>query len=210
MSDEIAPLPPDEIPDESLSDRTAEKILESDGAQAASEREPAPESRVEFTEEKGDSSSNEPADREVERQDHTDAVLAESRRYTRRAFAVGAAAVAAGYGLHRWIASGDDMMQPTVLRRAFQANAAISRTIFDERSLAPTYPQHLAEELRVNGVYGLKQALVPESWRLQVVGVRDAAQHPRFSPDVTLVDVPLRHRRDERIQRPRHQGRPSL
>jgi len=181
MSDERAPLPPDEIP----ADRTAEKIVESDGAPTANEREPAPEPQIEHPDEKGDPANNKPTIEEVEHQDDPDTVLAESRRYTRRAFAVGVAAVAAGYGLHRLITNGDDMMQPTVLRRTLQANAAISRTIFDERALAPTYPQHLAEELRVNGVFGLKQALVPESWRLQLVGVRGAARHLRFSPDVT-------------------------
>lgn len=118
-------------------------------------------------------------------QDDSAAVLSESRRFTRRAFGVAAVAVAAGYGLHRWIESGDDMMQPVALRRTFQANAAISRAVFDERALAPTYPLRRAEVLRVNGIYGLKQELVAESWRLQLVGMRGAMQHPRFSPDVT-------------------------
>jgi hypothetical protein len=113
-------------------------------------------------------------------------VRAESRRYTRRSFAVAATVAAAGYGLYHWIDNSSlDEMQPSPFRRAFQANAAISRTIFDERALAPTYPLNRAENLRVNGVYGLKRALVPESWRLQVVGVRDAEQHPRYVADVT-------------------------
>jgi hypothetical protein len=77
------------------------------------------------------------------------------------------------------------MMQPTLFRRAFQTNAALSRTIFDERALAPTYRLDQAENLRVNGVYGLKQALVPESWRLQLVGGRNSQLHPRWSRDVT-------------------------
>ena len=34
-------------------------------------------------------------------------------------------------------------------------------------------------------MYGLKRALIPESWRLQVVGVRDAERSPRWSGDVT-------------------------
>jgi hypothetical protein len=114
------------------------------------------------------------------------AVLAESRKSTRRSFAVAAVSVAAGYGFYRWIDhSANDMMQPTPLRRAFQANANISRTIFDERALAPTYRLDRAENLRVNGVYGLKRALLPESWRLQLVGVCDPQLHPLFSKDVT-------------------------
>jgi DMSO/TMAO reductase YedYZ molybdopterin-dependent catalytic subunit len=113
-------------------------------------------------------------------------VLAQSRRYTRRSFAVGAAGVAAGYGFYRWIdTSSGDMMQPWPLRRAFQANSAISRTVLKEHGLAPTYSLDQAESLRVNGVYGLKQTLLPDSWRLQLVGVHDQQMHPKFSNDVT-------------------------
>jgi hypothetical protein len=76
-------------------------------------------------------------------------------------------------------------MQPGPFRRAFQKNAAIARAMFRDHALAPTYSLGEARDLRVNGVYGLKKMLVAESWRLQVVGVQDAATHPRFSNDVT-------------------------
>jgi hypothetical protein len=113
-------------------------------------------------------------------------VRAESRRHTRRSFAVAAAAAVAGYSLYNWIVDRQaDEMQPGPLRRAYRINAALSRGIFREHALAPTYPLSRAENLRVNGVYGLKMALIPESWRLQVVGVRDAQRHPRFAADVT-------------------------
>ena len=113
-------------------------------------------------------------------------VLATSRRYTRRGFAVGGAATLAGYGLYRWLdGEPQDAMQPKLLREAFNANADISRAVFRDRGLAPTYPVGRAENLRVNGVYGLKQMLAPESWRLQLVGARDAAQSPRYTQDVT-------------------------
>ncbi len=72
-------------------------------------------------------------------------------------------------------------MQPKPFRRAFQANAKLARAVFDDRALAPTYPLKRAEDLRVNGVYGLKQALVPESWRLQLTGVADAKSYPQYS-----------------------------
>lgn len=114
------------------------------------------------------------------------AVLANSRRYTRRSFAVAAAAAAAGYGLYKWIEDAPRAgAQPGPYRRAFQLNAKLSRDLFDERALAPTYPLSRAENLRVNGVYGLHMELAPDSYRLQVVGVRDARKHPRFNPDVT-------------------------
>ena len=114
------------------------------------------------------------------------AVLADSRRHTRRSFVVAAVGAAAGYGFWRWVEnspSNDDQPQP--IRTAFETNAAVARAVFKDRGLAPTYPLSRAETLRVNGIYGLKQALVPESWRLQLVGSRYGADHPRFVTDVT-------------------------
>jgi Oxidoreductase molybdopterin binding domain len=114
------------------------------------------------------------------------AVLAKSRSHTRRSFLVAATAAAAGYGVYRWIDDGlPAEMQPEAFRKAFQTNAAVSKALFAERGLAPTYPLSRAENIRVNGVYGLKMALKPESYRLQVVGVRDAEQHPSYHGDVT-------------------------
>ena len=114
------------------------------------------------------------------------AVLAESRRHTRRSFVVAAVGAAAGYGLYRWIdRSPGDEMQPEALRRLFQANAAVAREVFKDHALAPTYPLKAARDLRVNGIYGLKKMLVAESWRLQLVGARHAPDHSRFTNDVT-------------------------
>jgi Oxidoreductase molybdopterin binding domain len=124
---------------------------------------------------------------EIPDQEQLDAkVRTKSRQHTRRSFAVAAVAAAAGYILYNWIVdSPHDEMQPRPMRQAFQTNAAISRAIFQERALAPTYALSHAENLRVNGVYGLKRALDPASWRLQVVGVSNAQRHPRFTADVT-------------------------
>lgn len=114
------------------------------------------------------------------------AVLADSRRHTRRSFAMAAVAVAAGYGLYNWLDHlPSDEMQPGGYRKAFQMNAAISRAVFDDRALAPTYSLSKAENLRVNGVYGLRQMLAPASYRLQLVGSDASASHPRYSRDVT-------------------------
>jgi hypothetical protein len=115
-----------------------------------------------------------------------EAVLAESRKHTRRSFAIAALGAAAGWGLYEWIDRSQQLsMQPKPLRRAFQTNAGLSHAIFDDRALAPTYPLKRAEDLRVNGVYGLKQALVPESWRLQLTGVANAASFAQYVADVT-------------------------
>ena len=117
----------------------------------------------------------------------TDAeVLAASRKLTRRSFAAAALSAAAGYGFYRWVCySREDGEQPWPKRRAIQANAKIAQAIFDERGLAPTYPLSRAEHLRINGLIGLKDAIAPETWRLQLVGVANPARFAQYVPDVT-------------------------
>ena len=116
------------------------------------------------------------------------AVLAESRRHTRRAFALAAAGAAAGYGFWRWAEDptpSDDGL-PIPQRRALEANAGLSRGLTGDRALAPTYPLSRAENLRINGIYGLKKALVMDTYRVQLVGARDGGPgHPRYAADVT-------------------------
>ena len=117
-----------------------------------------------------------------------EAVLEESRRHTRRAFVYAGLATTAAAGFYAYLnlANEDETaMQPPPLRGAYEVNAAVSRAVFEGRGLAPTYPMERAGVLRVNGVYGLKMPLVADSWRLQVVGSRDAERHPRFNADVT-------------------------
>ena len=123
----------------------------------------------------------------AEEQEAADAtVLKESRKHTRRSFVIAAAGAAAGFGLYQWIGSSKiEGRQPAPFRAAFQANAKLSRAVFDARALAPTYSLNRAEDLRVNGVYGLKEALVAESWRLQLVGVANARSFPQYTSDVT-------------------------
>lgn len=126
------------------------------------------------------------ADLAAAQQAANQAVLAESRNHTRRSFVVAAIGAAAGYGFYRWIENGPGIeMQPEPLRRAFQANAAIARGLTGDHALAPTYSLREARDLRVNGVFGLKRMLAPESWRLQVVGTQAEARHPRYADDVT-------------------------
>jgi hypothetical protein len=113
-------------------------------------------------------------------------ILARSRRHTRRSFLIAAGGAAAAYGVYHYLDTApQESMQPVPLERVYQANAAISREVFREHVLAPTYPLSKAETLRVNGVYGLKMELVPETWRLQLIGKRDAASHLRYVSDVT-------------------------
>jgi Oxidoreductase molybdopterin binding domain len=128
--------------------------------------------------------ASQPSAEEQEAADAT--VLKESRKHTRRSFVVAAAGAAAGFGVYQWIGSSKILgRQPAPFRRAFQLNAKLSRALFDDRALAPTYSLNRAEELRVNGVYGLKEALVAESWRLQLVGVANVRSFPQYTSDVT-------------------------
>src|SRR5580704_6444078 len=114
------------------------------------------------------------------------AVRAESGRRTRRSFLVAAAAAAGGYGFYRWIdRSPGDQLIPRPLRKMLDFNAKVARGVFDERGLAPTYPESKSMELRTNGNYGLKEDLVPGSYRLQMVGVENAKRFPQYVDDVT-------------------------
>jgi hypothetical protein len=167
------------------------------GAETASEREAMRQSEDEAAEVKAseEGPTETPAVEAVgatldQSRDETDAadkaVLAESRKHTRRAFVAAAAGVAAGYGFYRWIdGSAGIEMQPGPFRVAFEWNATVSRAVLRDHALAPTYSLKEARDLRVNGVYGLKKTLAPESWRLQLVGMQNAAMHPRFASDVT-------------------------
>jgi hypothetical protein len=76
-------------------------------------------------------------------------------------------------------------MQPLVLERAFETNAAIARSDLLQNDLAPVYPASRAENLRVNGVVGLRKELQSDSYRLQLVGMANAQAHPKYTADVT-------------------------
>lgn len=117
------------------------------------------------------------------------AVLASSRQHTRRAFVGLGLAAAGAYAFKQYLddAPSDEML-PGLLRKTFVWNADVSRGVLRDHSLAPTYPVSRAENLRINGVFGLKRVLQPDSYRLQIVGVKDAAQHLRYTPDVTAWD----------------------
>jgi hypothetical protein len=131
-------------------------------------------------------SQTDPALSENENSERNAAVLRESARRTRRSFVAGAAATAAGYGLLHWINNSPPIGQlQSVLRRTLRADAAISRALFADRGLSPTYPLSRARPLRLNGVVGLGQELDLASWRLQMAGVAHAERSPLYVHDVT-------------------------
>jgi len=115
-----------------------------------------------------------------------ESIKRESARRTRRSFLLGGAVAAAGYGVSQWIADSKQVGRLQAgLRETLDFNAAVNRAVWDERGLAPTYAVSQAKPLRLNGEVGLEQALVPESWRLQLVGVENASSSPLFVKDVT-------------------------
>ncbi|WP_158942199.1 molybdopterin-dependent oxidoreductase [Granulicella sp. S190] len=125
------------------------------------------------------------------------AVRSESGVRTRRSFLIAAAAAASGYGFYRWLDNSPmNMRLQEPLRHMLRLNAKVSRAIFDERGLAPTYPVAKSMELRTNGNYGLKMDLVPESYRLQMVGVQGAKEHPQYVDDVTAWEYQYETKKD--------------
>jgi hypothetical protein len=74
-------------------------------------------------------------------------------------------------------------------------NAELARGVFDERGLSPTYAVSKSVDLRVNGNYGLKQDLLTESYRLQVVGVEEPKSFEQYVDDVTAWEY--RYKTDE-------------
>jgi hypothetical protein len=109
-----------------------------------------------------------------------------SARRTRRSFLVGGVVAAAGFGVSQWIAeSKPEGELEAGLRHTLNFDAAVNRAVWQERGLAPTYSVSDARPLRLNGIVGLEQQLVPGSWRLQLAGVKDAAKSPLYVKDVT-------------------------
>src|SRR5215469_11526899 len=76
-----------------------------------------------------------------------------SARRTRRSFLVAGIAAAGGYAFYRWVDGSKEIgRQPEPLRKGFEWNHLVSRAVFDERFLAPTYPDsRAAYDLRLNG-----------------------------------------------------------
>src|ERR1700733_443811 len=113
-------------------------------------------------------------------------VRRESARRTRRSFLVGGVAAAAGYAAWHAIDQSPQVGRlQSALRGMIDWNADVSRAVFRERGLSPTFPLSRAVPLRLNGVIGMEQMLVPESWRLQVAGVRGSQRSRFFVSDVT-------------------------
>lgn len=95
------------------------------------------------------------------------------RQMTRRSFATGAAAAAAGlagYSWLRWFAHDpavDDHL-PWPLRRVLEWNERVARQVLGNERSAPEFAAVRAREPKVNGHQGLAGVVNHDTWRLQV------------------------------------------
>jgi len=106
-------------------------------------------------------------------------------RRSRRSFLIGGAAVLATIGGYEWLEHATPVNQlPKPLRMAENWNARVSKALFREKILAPTYNKSQATILRVNGDIGLDEDLILDSWRLQVVGLNRPERYPQYVDDV--------------------------
>ena len=125
-------------------------------------------------------------------------VKMESGKRTRRSFLVAAAAAVGGYEFYRWIdRSNGDQLIPRPLRKGLNFDETVTKGVFGDRGMAPTYSLDKAEELRINGVYGLKEELVPESYRLQMVVVEQPKRFAQYVDDVTKWEYKYTAKKEE-------------
>ncbi|MFD2717316.1 molybdopterin-dependent oxidoreductase [Hymenobacter monticola] len=112
-------------------------------------------------------------------------VLAEARRRSRRSFIGLGLAGLAGLGGWKWLISQpEDEGIPRPLRKVLDANGRLSHAYYKETRLAPEFARSRARRPRVNGRYGLKSELDPETWRMQV-----QAYGTDKTQEFTLADV---------------------
>jgi hypothetical protein len=111
--------------------------------------------------------------------------LAGHQRRSRRDFLAAAVAAVAGAGMWKWLNDRpevDGLASP--FRKAMELNAGIARRIFRERALAPDFERSKAvSSFRRNGDIGLTE-IMPEDWRLQLVGILNPASYAQYSKDV--------------------------
>lgn len=95
-------------------------------------------------------------------------------RMTRRSFAVGAVAAAAGVVGWRWLISRpmeDGMAWP--FRRVLEQNEELASAYFSPARLSPTFRPAEVTRARVNGHLGLTPDIDPAAWRLRIEGTAD-------------------------------------
>ncbi len=122
--------------------------------------------------------SPEELDREVKR------VMA-SR--TRRSFLIGGVATVGAVAGYRWLSHADaphQLLKP--LRSAMEFNHDVSLALFRDRVLSPTYSEDRAVNMRLNGNFGQDPKMKLNTWRLQVVGLKNPSGYKQYIEDVDL------------------------
>src|SRR5262245_22576931 len=107
----------------------------------------------------------------------------ELRRLTRRSFIAGGAAVLAGLGAGRWLATAEpEHGLPWPLRRVLRLNEGLAETLGSPRGMAPTFSaERVRGPARTNGLIGLDGEVNVADWQLRVEHVgRGAGQTIRL------------------------------
>jgi len=111
----------------------------------------------------------------------------ELSKRTRRSFLAGGIAAAAGYGAYRWIGSGGEEGDiPPVLRRALEADDAVSHIMFKDTRLAPVFSSAEIGTARPNGEIGLDGDPDPD-WTLTVEGASVSLEQIKAMPKVEQI-----------------------
>jgi hypothetical protein len=113
------------------------------------------------------------------------AVAREMARRTRRSFLVAGAATAAaalGYRAIERSPKVDGLSAP--LRQTAELNAKLSRAVFRERGLAPTFDRRVAVDLRPKGRSGVDTRMDVSTWRLKLVGIEEPHTFAEYIADV--------------------------
>lgn len=106
---------------------------------------------------------------------------------TRRSFLIGGTAALLGAGAYQWLYKANQINQlQHPLRTTEEFNRALNDGLFQQASLAPTYPSSAITGLRINGDYGIDPHLIQTSWGLQLIGLDRPQQYRQYMPDVDL------------------------
>lgn len=115
-----------------------------------------------------------------------ESIAREMGRRSRRGFLVAGVATIAGYAGWRLLGSQTEIGGlSSPLRSTLQFNERLSSAYASTARLAPTFDRARAVDPRVNGGEGMSDDFDPALWRLQVIGVADAAKYAQYRTDVS-------------------------
>lgn len=120
--------------------------------------------------------------------DHPETQIA---RLTRRSLLWSAAAVGGAYGVWRWLVSGKPQEGlPPAFRKALGFNESLWSRLSTNARLSPTFPPSAVEDLRVNGMIGLRSPLDVDYSHFEVTVRSASGTRTRLFPAIrTLPEV---------------------